>query len=334
MSHITIKDLAARLHVNFSTVSRALHDHPGISQKKKNEILKLADELDYQPNLIAKSLQNCQTKTIGVIVPEIKHHFFYEVLDGIEDVAYKAGYSVLMCKSNEDYDREVINVRTLLSNRLAGLLVSVSQNTKDSNHFKGLLKKKIPLVFFDRVCEDLKANKVIVDDYKGAFTAVEYLVKSGYKHIAHLAGLQHLSISINRFKGYQDALSKHKITFQKEHVVFGGLDEKDGMQGLKQLLRSKTLPDAVFCINDPVALGVFRQCRKEGLKIPQDIAIVGFSDNPISSLIDPPLTTIAQRPYKLGIAAAKLLLEQIHENGSHRTKTEILETELIIRKST
>lgn len=330
----TIKDLAKYMKVAPSTISRALRDYPDISDKKKKEIRELANKLGYQPDSIAQSLQRGRTKTIGVIVPEIKHDFFSSVLDGIEDVAYKAGYSIFVCKSNEDYIREVINTRSLLSYSVAGIIVSISQNTQDTDHFNVVKARNIPLVFFDRVCE-VKANKVVVNDEQGAFSAVEHLIKSGYKRIAHLAGPSHLEISKNRIKGYKAALKKHRIAFKKNYIIDGGLDEKDGIRGFKKMMRLKPKPDAVFCVNDPVAIGVFMQCKEKKVRIPRQLAIVGFSDNPITALIDPPLTTVSQPAYEMGTVAAKLLLEEINnKGGTYNPRRRKLKTKLVKRGTT
>ncbi len=330
----TIKDLAKYMKVAPSTISRALRDYPDISDKKKKEIRELANKLGYQPDSIAQSLQRGRTKTIGVIVPEIKHDFFSSVLDGIEDVAYKAGYSIFVCKSNEDYTREIINTRSLLSYSVAGIIVSISQTTQDTDHFDVVKMRNIPLVFFDRVC-DIKANKVVVNDEQGAFEAVEHLIQSGYKRIVHLAGPTHLEISKNRIKGYRAALEKNGIQFRKEYIIDGGLDEEDGIRGFKKLMKLSPKPDAVFCVNDPVAIGVFMQCKEKKIRIPRQLAIVGFSDNPIASLINPPLTSVSQPAYEMGSIAAKMLLEEINSKSSlFKPKRRKLKTKLMVRSTT
>ena len=188
MAPATIKDLAKELNLSASTVSRALRDHPDISPLTKKRVISLANKLDYHPDSIAQSLQTQKTKTIGVIVPEIKQPFFASVINGIEELAYSAGYTIIVCQSNETYDREVLYTRTLVSHRVAGLLVSLSQTTQNLDHFKALQRRGVPIVFFDRVNDDIEASKVVVDDYNGAFAAVDHLIKSGYKRIAHLAG--------------------------------------------------------------------------------------------------------------------------------------------------
>jgi len=331
----TIKDIARKLNISPSTVSRALRNHPDISSRTKEQVISLAKELDYHPNSIAQSLQKRSTNTIGVIVPEIKYHFFSSVISGIEDVAYESGYIIMVCQSNESYERENINVRTLVSNRIAGLLISISQTTKNDEHFRILQRQGIPFVFFDRVCKNIETSKVVVDDHDGAFRAVEHLILSGYKRIAHLAGPRSISISQDRFQGYLSALKKYNIPFEDELVVYGGFNEEDGIMGFQRLLQLDKKPDAIFAVNDPVAIGAFMQIKECGFKIPDDFALVGFSDNPVASLIDPPLTTVAQPKYKIGRIAATLLLEQIENTtDQYKPKVEVLKTQLIIRKST
>lgn len=333
-SQVTIKDIAKKLNISPSTVSRALRDHPDISTQTKKRVNSLAEELDYQPDSIAQSLKKRRTNLIGVIVPEIKHNFFSAAISGIEEVAYRAGYAIIVSQSNESYDRECVNVRALISNRVAGLLISISQTTEISDHFKLLERQGIPFVFFDRVCEDIEASKVVVDDFHGAFKAVEHLINSGYKRIAHIAGPKHLSISQCRLNGYLSALNKYKIQYNENYVVHGGLNEEDGIKGFQKLLKLDKLPDALFAVNDPVAIGAFEKIKEHGLKIPGDIALVGFSNNPITALIEPPLTTVSQPAYEVGKRAAKLLMEQIKSGENFIPRKEVLRTELIIRDST
>ncbi|UCE54071.1 MAG: LacI family DNA-binding transcriptional regulator [Desulfobacterales bacterium] len=335
MAPATIKDLAKTLNLSPSTVSRALRDHPDISHLTKKRVMSLAKKLDYHPDTIAQSLQTKKTKTIGVIVPEIKQPFFASVINGIEELVYASGYTIIVCQSNEIYDREVLYTRTLVSHRVAGLLVSLSQTTQSLDHFKMLQRRGIPIVFFDRVSNDIEASKVVVDDYKGALAAVDHLIRAGYKRIAHLAGPINLSISKYRLKGYKDALKQNNLPFKPELVVYGGLDETDGVIGFQKLLNLAILPDAVFAVNDPVAIGAFVTIKEHGLKIPGDIALVGFSNTNVSSLLEPPLTTVEQPSYEIGKIAAQLLMDQIQNNDeTFVPKFKILKTHLIVRGST
>ncbi|MCD6115527.1 LacI family DNA-binding transcriptional regulator [bacterium] len=331
---VRIKDIAQRLNVSSSTVSRALRHHPDISKKTRDKVEALAKELDYHPDNIAQSLKKQKTNTIGVILPGIKHEFFSSALNGIEDIAYSAGYTIIVCKSNESYERERVNAHVLVSNRVAGLIASVSQTTTNSEHFRLLQRRGIPIVFFDRVLDDVNASKIIVDDYGGALSAVEFLIKKGYKKIAHLGGPDQLSLSKNRKRGYLDAHKLNGITPDPALIIKGGMNEEDGIKGTKELLSRSDRPDAIFAVNDPVAIGIYMAVKEAGMKIPDDIAVVGFSDNAIASLIAPPLTTVAQPAYEMGVIAAKVLLEEINdfEKSAHPIER-VLRTKLIIRES-
>lgn len=331
---VTIKDIAKQLNISPSTVSRALRNHPDISPETKKAVNDLAKELDYHPDSVAQSLQKRRTNLIGVIVPEIKHNFFSAAISGIEKVAYRAGYAIIVSQSNENYEREVVNVRALMSNRVAGLLISISQNTIDSEHFRLLERQNTPFVFFDRVCEDVSASKVMVDDFAGAYTATEHLINKGYQRIAHLAGPKHISISKKRLDGYKSALKRSNMLYDERLVVYGGLNEEDGRLGFQQLLQLKKMPDAIFAVNDPVAIGAFEKIKEHGLRIPKDIALVGFSNNPISALVDPSLTTVEQPAYEVGKRAAMLLIEQINSGDNFVPREEVLKTKLIVRNST
>lgn len=332
----TITDIAKKLKISASTVSRALNDHPDIKEETKNQVKLLAKKLNYSPNPIARSLKSNKTTVIGVIVPEIKHDFFSSAISGIEEVAYHSGYTILVCQSNESYEREVINTNALIHQRIAGLVVSISQTTRNGDHFQELINRGIPLVFFDRACNDISANKVIIDDAKSAFTAVTHLIERGRKKIAHLSGPSALDICKQRWKGYKNALEKANLPVSNDLVLFSnGLHEADGYNSMDSLLKKNIIPDSIFAVNDPVAIGAFQRIKEAGLMIPKDIAIVGFSNNKITSLIEPPLTTVNQPSFEMGKKAAEMLIEMIENCKSNgKIRTIILETELIIRKST
>jgi DNA-binding LacI/PurR family transcriptional regulator len=331
---ITIKDIARELKVSASTVSRALKNHPDISQDTKDAVMALAKKLDYQPNSIALSLRKSKSFTIGIIIPEIVHHFFSSVISGIEDVAHEKGYNVIICQSNESYERELQNTNALLSSRVDGLLVSISRETNNYDHFKSIFNKGIPLVFFDRVYEKLETSMIVVDDVGGAFAAVEHLISIGCKKIAHLKGPDSLSISHKRMEGYIDALKKHNIEVKEELIVPGGLTKESGMEGARQLLNLSEKPDALFAFSDPVAIGAVLAFKEAGLKIPDDISIVGFSDEPITSLIEPSLTTVSQPGYEMGQSAANLFFDQIIDPENFVPQKKMLKTKLVIRNST
>jgi DNA-binding LacI/PurR family transcriptional regulator len=314
----TIIDIAKKIGISVSTVSRALSDHPDIKNETKELVRKIAEELNYTPNTIAKSLKNNRSIIIGVIVPEIKHDFFSSAISGIEDVAYEAGYTIILCQSNESYKREVINTQELIHHRVAGVIVSIAQNT---------------LVFFDRVCDDVMASKVMIDDYKCAFNAVTYLVSRGYKRIAHFAGPEELLICKKRLSGYYEALKQAKLCSLDGFVLYGGMHEQDGYNSMDAMINENMFPDAVFAVNDPVALGAYQRIKEAKLKIPNDIAIMGFSNNKITSLVDPQITTIDQPSFEMGRKAAEILIQTI-EGKLLGHKTLILEATLIARGST
>jgi DNA-binding LacI/PurR family transcriptional regulator len=331
---VTVKDIANKLKLHYTTVSKALRGHPDISAATKSRVLSVAKELDYHPNSIAKSLKKQETSTLGVIVPSIKNDFFSAVISGIEEVAYGQGFNTVVCQSNEDSSREAIHIRTLISNRVSGVLVSVAQTTASGAHFRALHKQGIPLVFFDRVCEDVEADKVVVDDYDGATQAVRHLIQSGYKRIAHLAGPKNTSIGRDRCRGYRDELERNEIAIDPEMIIYGGLEEDNGVAALRELLLLGRMPEAIFAVNDPVALGAYKEIKRNGMKIPRDVALVGFGNNTLSSYLDPPLTTVSQFPYEIGKAAASLLLRRIkNPRGEMAPTIEVIETELILRES-
>lgn len=333
MKHSTIIDIAKKLKLSPSTVSRALSDHPDIKKETKERVRKIARELKYTPNSIAQSLKRNRTNTIGVLVPEIEHDFFSSAISGIEEVAYQAGYAIIVCQSNEDFEREVINTNVLVNQRVAGIIVSISQSTKCGDHFQEVIKRRIPLVFFDRACEDVVASKVIIDDYTSSFNAVTYLIGKGYKRIAHFAGPRELVICIKRLEGYVNALKAAGLPVIEDFVRYGGLHEQYGYNSMDALLKEGKIPDAVFAVNDPVAIGAFQRIREAKLRIPEDIAIIGFSNNKITTLVDPQLTTMSQPSFEMGKKAAEILINNIKNTGAE-PRTFILDTELIIRGST
>ena len=335
MGQITIKDIARKLGLSASTVSRALRNHPDISAETKRKVVALAERYDYHPNSIAQSLQTRKSRTIGIVVPEIKHHFFSFAISGVDAVAYEAGYTIMVCQSNESYEREVLNIQALLSHRVAGLLISLSQETREVDHLQSAVRRTVPLVLFDRVREDLPVSRVVVDDYQGAYQATTHLIQQGYERIAHLAGPEFISIGKQRFRGYRDALMDNGRRFDPDLVIPVGFKERDGAAAAQRIMERDRRPDALFAVNDPVAIGALRHLREAGLSIPEEMAIVGFSNNPISSYIEPALTTIDQPAFDIGRAAANLLLEEIRsETALAAPSVKTFPTRLIVRSST
>ncbi|SFC41988.1 LacI family transcriptional regulator [Flexibacter flexilis DSM 6793] len=332
---ITIKDIARELNISPSTVSRALKNNPQISKATIEQVQALAERLDYRPNTIAQSLRQSRTFTIGVIVPEIAHHFFADAISGIEDIAYKAGYNVIVCQSNESYEREVVNTKTLLSSKVDGILVSVSKQTSQTEHFNVLKRREVPLVFFDRVCEEIEASKVIFDDYEAAFATVEHLIEMGYKRIAHIGGPAPLLLSQLRHSGYVAALKKHGLPVVEEWTIQQGFNIEDGKEAALQLLADPAnRPDAIFGVNDLVAIGAMLEIKKAGLHIPNEIGVAGFCDEPIAEVIEPALTSFVQPSFEIGRTAARLLINQIESPDNFEPKTELISDHLKVRAST
>jgi len=310
-----------------------LNNHPDIKESTRAKIKKIAVEFNYRPNPIAQSLKTNRTNTIGVLVPEIKHDFFSSAISGIEEISYKSGYTIILCQSDEKYEREVANTNLLMDQRVAGVIVSISEDTRFGGHFNDLLNAGIPVAFFDRSCNDVVADKVVIDDYKSAFDAVTYLVAKGYRRIAHFAGSKTLDISQARKKGFGDALKHANLPLLDDFMIDGGLHESHGYKSMDGLFEKKNIPDAIFAINDIVAMGAFRRIKEAGLSIPEDIAVMGFSNSRLTTLVSPTLTVVDQFPFEMGKKAASMLIEMI-EGRRKKPKTFIVESKLIIREST
>lgn len=333
---VTIKDIARELEISPSTVSRALKGYETISLKTRQAVKELAEKLEYQPNPIALSLRHQRSNTIGVIIPEIVHFFFSTIISGIEDVAYKAGYNVIISQSNESYAREVSDTKALLRSRVDGLLVSLSRETKDFSHFQELQDRGVPIVFFDRICPQINTSRVIVDDKDGAMKGVEHLIATGCRRIAHLAGPPDLLISQNRMQGYKEALAKHGLPIDEELILVceDGTVEQ-AFDRTKKLMNLKNPPDAIFANNDMSAMGAMKEIFSIGKRVPEDVSILGFSDWQLASLVHPSLTSIHQPGFEMGQAAARLFIEQMEsDDEGYEPKTEVLKTELVVREST
>ncbi|MBS9523253.1 LacI family DNA-binding transcriptional regulator [Litoribacter alkaliphilus] len=337
LGQATIKDIAKALNVSSSTVSRALKDYPGISKETKRKVKELAEKLNYRPNAVALSLRKSKSFTIGVIIPEVVHFFFSTVISGIEEIAFANGYNVILCQTNESLSREMSSVDTIISNQIDGLLISYSKETTDFSHFQKLIDHNFPIVFFDRVPELPNTVNVTVDDYSGAKEAVKHLIDQGYQKIFHLAGPKNLLISTHRLDGYKDALKESNREFDPTMVESCPIGTEEESFGIitKVFQESDVRPDAVFAANDIAAAGAMRAVKSLGLRVPQDVGIVGFSNWQFSSMVDPPITTVSQPGFKIGERATQLLLKMINkkEEDPFEPITEILETELLVRGS-
>ncbi len=332
---ITIKDLARELGISPSTVSRALKDHPDISAKTKRMVSALAKKRDYQPNSIALSLRSSKTHTIGVIIPELVHFFFSTVISGIEDVAYNAGYNVILCQSNESHEREVMDVNALLSHRVDGLLVSVAKETTNFDHFKSFQDRNLPLIFFDRKAEGIPASSVVVDDEQGAYEAVKHLVQQGCERILHLAGPEKLLISKNRKCGYLRALKENNLPIVDRLIVDcnAGSNLIEAQKIIEELHLAGIAFDGIFANNDLTAIGAMNKLKSMGINIPQDVAVVGYSNWQMAGLVEPPLSSVNQPGFEMGQAAARLFIDKMNSPANSINRQIVLESQLVVRDS-
>ncbi|SDB97624.1 LacI family DNA-binding transcriptional regulator [Williamwhitmania taraxaci] len=330
---VTIKDIARELGVSPSTVSRALKDHPDISEETRRVVKELADRLKYKPNAIALSLKNRKSNVVGVIIPQIVHYFFSSVISGIDEVATKYGYSVMIAQSNELFDKEVEAMAALADGRIDGLLISISKETVKYDHFRQFKEEGIEIVFFDRIPDDFKSDSVVIDDFQGALKAVQHLIDGGHKRILHLAGPQTRLIGRKRLKGYLQALENNHIPFDEKLVVSCDTFDK-ALEKMPELVSSGLQFDAVFTVNDFTAAGVIQSLKLLGKLVPDDMAVVGYGDDDIAKMIYPTLTTIRQPGKEMGIRAMEMLhkrLSSIEENTE--IVSEVLQAELVQRNS-
>ena len=341
---ITLKQIARELDVSISTVSKSLKDSTEISEDTRQKVKAFAKLYNYRPNNIALSLKNRKTKTIGVIIPDIVHHFFTKVINGIENVAAKRGYNVLVSLSNESFDKEVLNMETLANGSIDGFILSISKETlmqQDFHHFKEILDEGIPIVMFDRIVDEIDCDKVVVDDLTGAKKAVDKLIDAGCKNIAIITTKDYINVGRLRTRGYLDALHEHKIK-PKANLILK-VDDKlitdqflDSIEDEVELLfqNNKNI-DGVFAVNELYAITAMKVARKFGKRIPEDIQIIGFTDGVLSKHSFPGLTTISQHGGEVGKKAADLLIDKLeNEDLEEKFQTIVIETELVERETT
>lgn len=334
MKHITIKDLAKLLNVSIATVSRALNNDKNIKEDTKHRILQAAEQYGYRRNPIAINLKSGRSNTIGVIVPEINTPFFSKIIEGIQNVLYANGWKVIVAYSNENTDREKENLLLMEQFMVDGVIIGICHKDKNKDVFTNLMAKGIPLVFYDRIPSDIEVSKVIIDDYRKSFFLVEYLIRKGMKNIAHIKAPDYMQSSDVRYQGYKDALHKFRIPFRKELVILSkGMSFDDGVLAVKQLIDSKQQIEAIFAFTDTVAIGAMNYLMDNGIKVPDDIAVAGFSGTIFSEVIRPSLTTVEQPLLEMGESSARLLLEKIN-NRSTECQTIVLDAEIKLRNST
>jgi DNA-binding LacI/PurR family transcriptional regulator len=330
----TIIDIARSIGVSNSTVSRALHGHADISPETRQAVLAMASQMDYQPNQLAYNLVKSKTNTIGMIVPEFHNPFFPNVIIGAHNVLTEAGYNLTIMQSNESYPVEVSNTKAMLANRIDGLLISLTQETNNFDHLKAFEKKGIPLILFNRVCDNVEAPKVVVNDFDASFSAVEHLILNGYERIAHLGGPLTLLVSRERLRGYRAAMERYGKIIEENMIIQGMFSQQKAKIYGKYLLELENRPDAIFAVNDSAAIEIMLMAMEKGIRIPEELGVVGFSDNPESAYIGPGLTTIRQPTMEMGITTAQWILQMVDSEGDIALpKEKTLKTELIVRGS-
>lgn len=330
----TIHDIAKKLNITASTVSRALKDHPRISTETKKAVQKIAQKLNYQPNNIAAALRNGKSKILGIIVPMVDRSFFSSVIRGIEEIANGANYNVMICQTYENPEKEIATVEALLNARVDGIIASHAKNTLNFDHFLKVKERGIPLILFDRSNDELEVSNVVIDDFLGAYKATEHLIQQGCKRIAHFTNTRKISIYKERLRGYREALLNNNLAYDESLVVASDLQLEDGRYSMLQLLKLNEIPDGVFSASAYGILGALQILKENGIKVPEEVALVGFSNEPFTSFTDPSLSTVEQHSMRIGNTAAEIFLEEVSDTIKKFIPQKIvLKPELIIRQS-
>lgn len=331
---VTIYDIANKLDISIATVSRALKDDPVVSKKTRRNVVRIAEEMNYRSNQFARNLRSHKTQTIGVIVPKLNSHFMSSVIAGIESIANSKGYNLIISQSSESVKKEIESAKTMFNSRVDGLLVSLAYDTENIAHFDIFQKKNIPVIFFDRVMEDEHYTNIVIKNEKAAYEATTHLIEQGCKRIVHITASPKQNVYRERLEGYKQALADHQIKFDKKNVITGNLTLEAGEAAAELIMKMKPLPDGIFVANDNCAVGCMIALKHAGIRIPEDIAFVGFNNDAVARVIEPNLTTIDYPGYEMGEVAAQHLIN--HLNGTstiENTNTIILRSEFIIRES-
>jgi LacI family transcriptional regulator len=332
-NQVTLGDIAKQLSVSKVTVSKALRDHPDISAATIRRVKETAQALGYYPNYMARNLSSRRTNTVGVIVPKIAHYFFASVIEGIYDAAFANHYEIIMTVSQENGERELHHVRSLLSMRVDGLIISLSENSLDYSIYHSAQDMGVPITFMDRVPESGGFNSVVADDYGGAYTATEHVIYAGFTKIGHIGGFGNINIGKERYRGFETAMKEHDVAIRNEWVVRGGFGEEDGYRGFMKLYESRPLPEIIFTVTFPVAFGMYKAANQLGLKIPDDIDIICFGSSGVNQFLATPMSYIEQPTYELGQRAFELTVENIHGTEQTIPKKITLPTKLVLNKT-
>lgn len=330
--YATIKDIAHALNISVSTVSRALRDTYDVNPDTRQLVLAKAAELNYKPNFNATGLVQNSTHNIGVLLPGITNYYFSTVFTGIQEVAYDNGYNIILYVTNDAPEREIATVRNLSFSSLDGLLVCISSQSDACGHFQEIIDDGIPVVFFDRVAENIATSKVMQDDYNGAFEATEHLIKNGYRKIAHITGPAGLALTENRLQGYLQALKKHRLPVSEDRIIHSGFSQEHGENDIQALWNAVDPPDAVFAVNDRKAVGAILALKQKKIRVGKDVGVVGFTNDPVSAIISPALTTIAEPAFDIGKLSCQLLLKHIRK-PQFVPEEVVLPGKLIVRES-
>lgn len=331
---VTIYDIAQKLNISAASVSRGLKDDPSISKKTRKKIHETADELGYRTNQFARNLRSQKTMTIGVIVPRLNSTFMSSVIAGIEHVVNMEGYNLLISQSSELAAKEALSAKTMFNSRVDGLLISLAYDTTDLSHFESFFKKNVPVVFFDRVMEHAACTNIIIDNRKAAYEATKHLVSQGCKRIVHITAPLQQIVYKERFDGYKQALQESGLPFREEYVVVGNLSQEAGAAAAETIIQMKPLPDGIFVANDNCAVGCMLALKQKGFKIQDDVAVVGFNNDPVSLVIEPNLSTVNYPGYEMGEVAARHLVHRLNgTSASQNTSTIVLRSDFIERAS-
>ncbi|TXG36106.1 LacI family DNA-binding transcriptional regulator [Seonamhaeicola maritimus] len=332
MKHVTIKDVAKRLNVSVSTVSRAFNDKYDIRKDTKELILKTAKEMGYHPNPIAKKLSQNRSLNIGVVIPEIINEYYSEVIIALQEFLIYKGYQVLVMQSDENGEQELKNVKTLINNMVDGLIIAPTTGNSNMDFYRQRINDGYPIVFLNRVDDSAPGSKVIFNNEKWSFFATEHLIRQNLNKIYHFSGYLDMCVSQERIQGFKKAMNKHKISKENYKIIEAGLLPEEGMEVIEDLIFHHDIPDAIFCVNDMVALGAIKKLKDNGYRVPEDVAVVGFTETRMAELVSPQLSSVKQPTYDMAKKAGELLLRHIEDENAP-AETIIMNGEFTIRKS-